>query len=134
VDLAADARRDELVHLGRLATAEPAEVVAAALRADLLVLADGVLHLAGDELALLLGVLAARPQRGDPVGLGASGVADLLRDRRHLLGPRAEDVALQLLERALHRRELTANVAQLGLEFLGLVAPLAAMLAAHSQA
>jgi hypothetical protein len=43
-------------------------------------------------------------------------------------------VALQLLERAMHRRELTANVAQLGLELLGLVAPLAAMLAAHSQA
>ena len=81
-----------------LAAAEPAEVVAAALRADLLVLADLVLDLAGDELALLLGVLAPRPQRGDPVGLGASGVADRLGDGRHLLGARAEDVALQLLE------------------------------------
>ena len=56
--LCLDHRGDELVLLGHLAVAEPGELVAAALRADLLLLGDLVLHAPRDELALLLGVLA----------------------------------------------------------------------------
>jgi len=76
VELALDASRDELVHLGRLTAAEPAEVVAAALRARLLLVADLVLDLPGDELALLLGVLPALLQRRDSCSFRASRVAD----------------------------------------------------------
>jgi hypothetical protein len=125
VDLALDARGDEVVDLGHLPAAEPAEVVAAALRAGLLVLADLMLDPAGNEPALLLSVLSTLLQRGDPCCLRPSRVADLLRHRRHLLGALAELVPLQLLERRLDLRES-------GFERLRPVPPLAAMIvAAH---
>jgi hypothetical protein len=60
-----------LVELRHHAGAKPREVVPAAVRADLLVVADLVLDLPGDELPLLLGVLAPSLQRGEPVGFGA---------------------------------------------------------------
>jgi hypothetical protein len=109
VNLPLDLRRDELVHLGDLALAEPTEVLAAAPGTGLLLLPDLVLDLPGDELALLLGVLPSLLERGDPGGLGLGGVAELLRHRRHLLGARAEDVPLELLQRALHGHDLLAQ-------------------------
>jgi hypothetical protein len=125
VELALDARRDELVQLGHLAFAERREVVAAALRAALLVLADLVHDLASEELTLLLGVLTPLLLRRDPLRLGARRIADRLGDGRHLLGARAELVALQLLERRLDLREP-------GFERLGPLPPLAPMVvAAH---
>ena len=127
-----DHRWDELVLLGHLAVAELREVVPSALRADLLLVGHLVLDAAGDELALLLGVLAASLDRCDPLRLGAVGVADRRRDGWHLLRPLPEDLTLQLLQRAVDRGELTAKVADLGLQLLGFVAPLAAViLAAH---
>jgi hypothetical protein len=105
---------------------ERREVVPPAARAHLLVVANLVLDLPRDELALLLGVLAPRLEGREPVGLGARGIADRLRDRRHLLGPLPEDVALQLLERPLHRRELLAHLAELAFERLRSFSPFAA--------
>ena len=104
---------DELVQLGHQAVAEPCEVVPAALGADLLIVAELVLDLAGDELALLLGVLSPGLQGGEPLGLGAGRVADGLGHRRHLLRPLAEDMTLELLQRALHRGERLLGGAQL---------------------
>jgi hypothetical protein len=125
VELALDARRDKLVQLRHLAFTERREVVAAALRTTLLVLADLVHHLASDELLLLFGVLAPLLLRRDPLGLGARRIADRLGDGRHLLGARAELMALQLLERRLDLREP-------GFERLRPIPPLAPMVvAAH---
>src|SRR6266540_4735653 len=125
VELALDARGDELVQLRHLALAERREVVAATLRAALLVLADLVHDLASDELPLLLGVLAPLLLRRDPLGLGARRIADRLGDGRHLLGARAELMALERLERRLDLREP-------GFERLRPVPPLAQMVvAAH---
>jgi len=103
VELPLDQSGDELVQLGHLAVAEPGEVVAAALGTGLLVLADLVLDLAGDELPLLLCVFPPLLERRDPLGLGAGRVADFLGHRRHLLGALAEDVALQLVDGGLLR-------------------------------
>jgi hypothetical protein len=91
----------------------------------------------------------------------ASGIADRLREGRHLLGPLAEDVSLELLDGRLHRGELLGQLREqltllldgLGLlgdgflrssersgrgvelrrEALGLVAPFAAVIAAPHQ-
>jgi len=109
----------------------------AALGTDLLIVAELVLDLAGDELALLLGVFSPRLQGGQPLNLGAGRVADGLGHRRHLLRPLAEDMTLELLQRALHRGERLLGGAQfgvrlgeLGRQALDLVPPLAVMLAA----
>lgn len=140
MDLTLDAGRGQLIDLGDVTTAKPAEVVAAALRAGLLLLADLVLDPPSEELALLLGVLPALLERGDASGLGLGRVADGLGHRRHLLGALPEDVALQLLDGALDRGELLGlrcdgrqRGGELRLQALGLVAPLAAMLAAHGR-
>jgi hypothetical protein len=99
--------------------------VAAAFRTGLLIAADLVHDLAGDELALLLGVRAPLLLRRDPPGLRTCWIADRVGDRRHLLGARAELMALQLLERRLDLREP-------GLERLGSLPPLASVIvAAH---
>jgi hypothetical protein len=112
VCLTLDAGGDQFVHLGGLAAAEAREVVPAAFRAGPLIVADLVFDLAGDDLTLLLGVLASLLQRGDAGRLGAGGIADLLRDRRHLLGALAEDMALELLDGGLHGGELLAQLRQ----------------------
>jgi hypothetical protein len=136
VELPLHLRRHEVVDLGDVSSAESAEVVSAALRARLLVLADLVLDRPGGELATLLDVLPACPQRSDARRLCLGWVANGLRHRRHLLGALAEDVALQLLERALdggellgQRRNGGTGLVELGLEAFSPLSPLAAMIA-----
>ena len=152
VSLPLDPARNELVDLRRSAVAEPGELVAPALRADLLVLADLVLDPPRGEQAAFLGVLASLLLRGDSGRLCVGWVADGLLDRRHLLRSLSEDVPLQLLQRALDRRDLVGKLVERGaplgdrrprggqlsdgggelcLEALGLVTPLATMLVAH---
>jgi hypothetical protein len=82
--------------------------VTTALGADFLLVGDLVFDATGDELTLLLGVLAPRLQRRDPLCLGAVGVADRRRDGRHLLRAFPEDVALELVDGGLHGGELFA--------------------------
>jgi len=151
VQLPLHARGHEVVELGDVTSAKPAEVVTAAPGAGLLVLADLVLDLAGDELALLLRVLAPLLKGRDSGGLRSDRIADGLDHRRHLLGALAEGVALQPLDGGLHGGELLAQLRQrlalllddrgllgdgglghteLRRQVFGLVAPLTAVLAA----
>ncbi len=109
-----------------------------------------MLDLPSDELALLLRVLPTLLQRRDLGCFRAGGVADLLRDRGHLLGALAEDVTLELFQRALHgrhalghrgdrrgglvqldggSRELYFGLTELRLQGLGPVTPLATVIA-----
>ena len=66
----------------------------------------------GYELPLLLGILPARLQRGDPIGFSPGWVPYRRRDRRNLLGAFPEDVPLQLLEVGLQGGELLALLAE----------------------
>jgi hypothetical protein len=109
VELSLDPSGDELVHLGELALAERREVMAAALRADLPLLGDLVLDPTGGELALLRRVLTSLLQRRFAIRLRRAGVADLVRDARHLLGALSVDVALELLDGTLERGDALAE-------------------------
>jgi hypothetical protein len=101
-----------------------------------------VIDLPGGELAPLLDVLPARPQRGDACQLGLGRVADSLRHRRHLLRALAEDMSLELLDGALDGGELLGQLrdggtglVELALEAFSPCSPLAAVIvAAHSPA
>ncbi|MGC3998027.1 MAG: hypothetical protein QM767_11255 [Anaeromyxobacter sp.] len=108
---------DELVDHRLPAVAERGELAAAALRAGLLLLGHLVLDGAGDELALLLRVLAPGlpAPRAAPPRRGRGSRLDRLGRRTAIfLRPLPEDVALQLLDGGLDGGELLDGLGVLG--------------------